>query len=377
MMKDSHAPSDSPAPESGSLLKRVQNMVNRGQDAHDVSRAMRRYQHAMAVASEVIAAITQRPGFEHFDVVQDRAVLDRLLREIENETTRWINHVREQSHPSFAPLIKAIDSTPAFRAQITRHVAHSLADSWIRYGAEKREVRIEGPDGKVNISRRDIHQPLITYLRYVTSQAFPNAAQTDAPEFMDNLPIDRLMALHSATLRIDEAYRKMEEDILAPLPDAPRSLVRKALLGDISDQPPEHQVERIIDHVVLNRVEDSHANAMAQLKAGDALSQKDRHILFRALLKHISQDVSLILKYESHRLVPWIQNLSVDQRRELATGSGALTAWLDSRLGARLERLYPQPADFRPDMTPDKKNSTPLDVPKSREPVNAPPKTHA
>lgn len=376
MMKNANAPSDAPPAEGESLLKRVKNMVDRGQNAHDVGRAMRRYQHAMAVAADVIAAITQRPGFENFDVVQDRAVLDRLLREIENETTRWINHVREQNHPSFAPLIKALDTTPAFRAQITRHVAHSLADSWIRYGAEKREVRIEGADGKVNVSRRDIHQPLITYLRYVASQAYPNAAQTDAPEFMDNLPVDRMMALHAATLRIDDAYRKMEADILEPLPEEPRKLVRKALLGDLDDQPPEHQVERIIDHVVLNRVEDSHANAMAQLQAGDALSQKDRHILFRALLKHISQDVSLVLRHESHRLVPWIQNLSGEQRKKLADGPGALSAWLDSRVGARLERLYPQPGDFRPGPNPDKKNATPLDV-RPHEAANAPPKTHA
>lgn len=310
---------------STSLVATLKKMALTG--AHQETSRLRamQYMNALAVATQLMEAISRKPGFNNLVGKNPKPVLEEIMNNmvavIENFTERAVKNG-----------YGFVYDEPKNKAMLIRLSAEMVADFWDKDPQDMMSKSARYADylarymSRVHISQEEDKPSVLL--------------DTSKPEFMDNLILDRMMALHAAYQIINQAVSSNYRIINHPF-------ILSAMFGDDDKNiDPMKITSIIVDDVVIPTVEIRMQGMFEHIHNHAPVSDRDRHIAMRSFLKAVSKDCALIIQHEIDGAISFLKDLSKEDRAKYRGQDGFFKGFIQYRLDYRLDVFYPNPEHF-------------------------------
>lgn len=310
-------PAQAPSSSGPSFMppaREVNRIVQQHQQAVESTQALRKALNALGAQSELVTAVIAHPGVdaEARDLV---SALESLFQ------------AQKVIAAAVAQGLGVDPEAPGVMPRLIRGVTPMVTAAW------RSEGRVD-------------HDALAALALRVASFSENMGLNGPLPlEVSQHVRVDRSMAIYSSALRIargvDEMMSTEEYQALSPM-------LRLILTGGASrDALMQHGCEIAI------RLADGLTDRLIENNAPTGVPDQDRQIVFRASLRVVSQFAESILEYEGiPALMDFIRNEMESMKEknvpfDQVYPQGGFSAWLERRIGDRLEGVPALDVSFR------------------------------
>jgi len=294
----------------------IDKMVRAHHSAAVASSALRKALNALGAQTDIVSAVIARPGLSAGSV----EVIDAMESLFEAQR-RVAAKVAEHLH---------IDSSvQGAMPRLIRAVTPLVTSAW-RSGQDLDHETLAAVAAKAAI--------------------FSEIDMTTSMDVVDSIQIDRSMAIYAASVRVarglDDMLSSQEYDQL-PL------VLRMAMTGGSGR---DHIMRESIK-ITLGVTQDMVDKLLVANDPDGLSTDHERQIVFRAILRSVSQTAESVMQYEGTRaLVAYIREEFAfikerQQRFEDIHPAGAFTSWLDMRLRERMNSIPALDSSFRAGIT--------------------------
>jgi hypothetical protein len=310
---------------STSLVNSLKSLAMSGARNETAKLRSMQYINALVVATQLMEAISRKPGFNNLVGKNPKPVLDEIMNNmiavIENFTERAVKNG-----------YGFVYDEPKNKATLIRLSAEMVADFWDK-----------DPQDMINKAAR-----YADYLARYMSGIHVNSDEADEsdlldksrPEYMDNLIVDRMIALHTAYQTINQAVSNNYRVISHPY-------ILSVMFGDDDKNiDPMKITSVIINDIVIPTVESRMESMFTHIHDQAPVTDRDRHIAMRSFLRAVSKDCALIVQYEIEGAISYLKDLSKEDRDKYRGQDGFFKGFLQYRLDYRLDVFYPNPEHF-------------------------------
>jgi hypothetical protein len=335
----------SPGDEHESLSLMLERLHKERAEAFTKQQKLRRFLHAFKLAAKQVRSVSARPGITPTEE-ETKGLSYQQQKELERDRVlAAINVIKEQLDATtglsaaFIKRCKLMEQgdrpydhgmdweDPVFLARLNDHVSSLVSDMWL----ERKEASYSGK--------------FIDFVEFTLREIRDHHMdEPPQPEVLENMTADRFLILHKAFLDVDEALYTMH-------PSASNSWysdnLYRLVFGVLADGDSVIRTQSVMNRVVIPLTEKCCASVVGTLADSSEFTDKDKAILYKAMLSHVSRDTSVVIRHEGKLFLNSLSRITPAQRKVYVKENGAFVPWLFARVSYRLDQFYPVPGNMR------------------------------